>query len=92
MFKETQAVKRERGDLNMEITVELLRKIRKELTDDYNGQIESHSKLTDVHEIINSSIDLRYTEGQRELLAFLEYVLKDDSEAIGLLNAYLEED
>ena len=76
----------------MEITVELLRKIRKELTDDYNGQIEVHSKLTDVHEIINSSIDLRYTEGQREILTFLEYVLKDDSEAIELLNAYLGED
>lgn len=73
----------------MEITVELLRKIRKELNNDYNEQIEIHSKLTDVHEIINSSIDLRYTEGQREILAFLEYILKDDSEAIDLLNAYL---
>lgn len=76
----------------MEITVELLRKLRKAIYDDYNGQIETHSKLTDVHEIINSSIDLRYTEGQREILAFLEYVLKDDSEAIELLNAYLGED
>lgn len=76
----------------MEITVELLRKIRKELSADYDGQIEVHSKLTDVHEIRDSSIDLGYTEGQREILAFLEYVLKDDSEAIELLNAYLGED
>ena len=76
----------------MEITVELLRKIRKAISADYDGQIERYSKLTDVHEIIDSLIELRYSDGEREILTFLEYILKDDSVAIELLNAYLEED
>lgn len=76
----------------MEITVELLRKIRKELNNDYDELVKIHSELVDVHEIIDSLIELRYSEGERETLAFLEYILKDDSEAIEILNAYLEED
>lgn len=76
----------------MEITVELLRKIRKELNKDYDEQVEIYNKLTDVQKTIDSSRELGYSEGQREILAFLEYILKDDSEAIELLNAYIEED
>ena len=76
----------------MEITVELLRKLRKAINDDYKERVEIHSELVDVHEIIDSLKELRYSEGERDILAFLEYILEDYSVAIEVLNEYLEED
>lgn len=76
----------------MEITVELLRKIRKIIKDDYDEQVEICNELTDIHKIIDSSRRLSFMEGKLMLLALLEYILEDDYETIEALEYYLKED
>ena len=75
----------------MEITVEILRKIRKVLDKYYDEEGESYSELVDVHDIIDSLKELEYIKGEIDILQFLEYILEDDSEAIGVLEEYLKE-
>lgn len=75
----------------MEITVEILRKIRKVLDKYYDEEGESYSELVDVHDIIDSLKELEYIKGEIDILQFLEYILEDDSEAIRVLEEYLKE-
>ena len=75
----------------MEITVEILRKIRKVLDKCYDEEGEIYSELVDVHDIIDSLKELEYIKGEIDILQSLEYILEDDSEAIEVLEEYLKE-
>lgn len=75
----------------MEITHKTLEALRKASEKEYDKQLAVLDILIEPRGIIEAQKTLSRVTGEIKILTFLEYVLDNDSQAIDILNHYLND-
>lgn len=73
----------------MELTVELLSKLKDKYTEEFVEKMDSYQKIGNPHIILEKIQNASYLEGNMAMLSFLIGLLNEEERAVKRLNLYL---